>query len=58
MKHRVLNAERMTWTPAADAKLLHLFAQGLNKIDIAREMGASISAVEARYRKVRNTHVG
>lgn len=58
MSHRVLNAERMTWTPAADAKLLDLFAQGLNKIDVAREMGASISAVEARYRKVRNTHVG
>lgn len=53
MSHRVLNAERMKWDAAADAKLLHLFSQGLHKNDVAREMGTSISSVEVRYRKLK-----
>ena len=53
MKHRVLNVERMKWDAGADAKLLHLFSQGLHKNDVAREMGASISSVEVRYRKLK-----
>lgn len=53
MNHIVRNAEKMKWDAAADAKLLHLFSQELHKNDIAREMGASISSVEARYRKLK-----
>lgn len=53
MKHRVLNAEKMKWDAEADAKLLHLFSQGLHKSDIAQTMGTSISAAEARYRRLK-----
>ncbi len=53
MRHRVVNAKKMNWDAAADAKLLHLFSQGLHKNDVAREMGTSISSSEARYRKLK-----
>jgi len=53
MSHVVRNAQKMNWTVAADAKLLHLFSQGLNKIDVAQEMGTSIASIEARYRKLK-----
>lgn len=53
MNHIVRNAEKMKWDAAADAKLIHLFSQGLHKNDVAREMGTSISSVEARYRKLK-----
>lgn len=53
MSHVVRNAEKMNWTAAADAKLLHLFSQGLHKNDVAQAMGTSISAAEARYRRLK-----
>lgn len=52
MRRRVINATKMKWDAAADAKLLHLFSQGLHKNDVAREMGTSISSAEGRYRRL------
>ena len=52
MTHRVVH--RVTkWTPERDAKMVGLFRYGLRPADVAAEMGVSISAVEARYRKVK-----
>lgn len=52
MRHRVVNAEKMKWDAATDAKLLHLFSQGLHKNDVAQAMGTSISSAECRYRRL------
>lgn len=52
MTHRVVH--RVTkWTPERDAKMVGLFQYGLRPADVAFEMGVSISAVEARYRKLK-----
>ncbi len=48
MQHRVLNPERMKWTPELDKQLLDLFAQGLHKNEVADRLGASIAATDAR----------
>jgi len=41
------------WTPEAEAKLWGLFQYGLRARDVAEEMGISICAAEARYRKLK-----
>ncbi len=52
MRHRVVNAEKMNWTPDKDQQLLALFAQGLHKNDVAQKIGSSIAAAEGRYRRL------
>jgi hypothetical protein len=44
---------RFTWTPELEAKLMGLFGYGLRAVDVAEEMGISICAAEARYRKLK-----
>jgi len=41
------------WTPELEAKLWGLFQYGLRARDVAEEMGISICAAEARYRKLK-----
>jgi hypothetical protein len=41
------------WTPEAEAKLMGLFEYGLRARDVAEEMGITICAAEARYRKLK-----
>jgi hypothetical protein len=41
------------WTPELEAKLVGLFDYGLRAADVAEEMGISICAAEARYRKLK-----
>jgi len=41
------------WTPELEAKLWGLFEYGLRARDVAEEMGISICAAEARYRKLK-----
>jgi hypothetical protein len=41
------------WTPELEAKLMGLFGYGLRAADVAEEMGISICAAEARYRKLK-----
>jgi hypothetical protein len=41
------------WTPELEAKLIGLFDYGLRARDVAEEMGISICAAEARYRKLK-----
>lgn len=44
---------KKVWTPEKDAKLLGLFNYGLRAKDVAEEMGISICAAEARYKKLK-----
>jgi hypothetical protein len=41
------------WTPELEAKLVGLFDYGLRAADVAEQMGISICAAEARYRKLK-----
>jgi len=41
------------WTPELEAKLMGLFDYGLRATDVAEQMGISICAAEARYRKLK-----
>ena len=41
------------WTPELEAKLVGLFDYGLRAADVAEEMGITICAAEARYRKLK-----
>ena len=41
------------WTPELEAKLWGLFQYGLRAKDVAEQMGISICAAEARYRKLK-----
>jgi len=41
------------WTPELEAKLVGLFDYGLRAADVAEEMGITICAAEARYRKIK-----
>lgn len=41
------------WTPELEAKLIGLFDYGLRAADVAEQMGISICAAEARYRKLK-----
>lgn len=41
------------WTPELEAKLVGLFDYGLRATDVAEEMGITIAAAEARYRKLK-----
>jgi hypothetical protein len=52
MNHRVVKYTTK-WTPERDAQLVTLFQQGLRPGEIAPQMGASICAVEARYRAIK-----
>lgn len=53
MQRRVLNPERMKWTPEKDKQLMALFAQGLHKNEVAQQLGASIAATDARHQRLR-----
>lgn len=44
---------RVKWTPEMDAKLVGLFEYGLRSSAVAEQMEVSISAAEARYRRLR-----
>lgn len=44
---------RMKWTPEQEARLLGLFEYGLRARDVAEQMGISIAAAEARYKKLK-----
>ena len=41
------------WTPELEAKLIGLFDYGLRATDVAEQMGITIAAAEARYRKLK-----
>ena len=41
------------WTPELEAKLWGLFQYGLRAKDVAEQIGISICAAEARYRKLK-----
>ena len=41
------------WTPELEAKLIGLFDYGLRATDVAEQMGITIAAAEARYRKIK-----
>ena len=41
------------WTPELEAKLVGLFDYGLRATDVAEQMGITIAAAEARYRKIK-----
>jgi hypothetical protein len=41
------------WTPELEVKLVGLFDYGLRAADVAEEMGITICAAEARYRKLK-----
>lgn len=41
------------WTPELEAKLWGLFQYGLRAKDVAEQMGISIAAAEARYKKLK-----
>ena len=45
--------DRLKWTPELEAKLWGLFQYGLRAKDVAEEMGISICAAEARYKKLK-----
>ena len=44
---------KVQWTPELEAKLWGLFQYGLRAKDVAEEMGISICAAEARYKKLK-----
>jgi len=44
---------QIKWTPELEAKLWGLFQYGLRARDVAEQMGISICAAEARYRKLK-----
>jgi hypothetical protein len=44
---------QIKWTPELEAKLWGLFQYGLRARDVAEEMGISICAAEARYKKLK-----
>lgn len=44
---------KVQWTPELEAKLWGLFQYGLRAKDVAEQMGISICAAEARYKKLK-----
>jgi hypothetical protein len=44
---------RFQWTPELEDKLWGLFQYGLRARDVAEQMGISICAAEARYKKLK-----
>lgn len=44
---------KMKWTPEMEAKLWGLFQYGLPAREVAAQMGISVSAADARYRKLK-----
>jgi hypothetical protein len=53
----VVKKGRFEWTPELEAKLWGLFEYGLRARDVAEEMGISICAAEARYRKLKKLNM-
>ena len=49
----VVKKSSTKWTPELEAKLWGLFQYGLRARDVAEEMGISICAAEARYKKLK-----
>lgn len=49
----IVKKSQIKWTPELEAKLWGLFQYGLRARDVAEEMGISISAAEARYKKLK-----
>jgi len=49
----VVKNPKVQWTPELEAKLWGLFQYGLRARDVAEEMGISICAAEARYKKLK-----
>lgn len=49
----VVKKSSIKWTPELEAKLWGLFQYGLRARDVAEEMGISICAAEARYKKLK-----
>lgn len=41
------------WTPEMDRELFNMWSYGIHKNEIAERMGMTISAVEARYHKLK-----
>lgn len=49
----IVKSTKLQWTPELEAKLWGLFQYGLRAKDVAEEMGISICAAEARYKKLK-----
>ncbi len=49
----VVKNTKVQWTPELEAKLWGLFQYGLRAKDVAEQMGISICAAEARYKKLK-----